>query len=340
MEKIQSGKLLEFLKKFWKSLEKEFDKFDYEIKDQKPTETGGMFYEVTKKGQSWEIDVTCEPIDESKTEYKCVFKTEGKPEVVRNHVKYDKIMNECDRVAKQWFGEDAEIKSGTIIANFKKIKATKEVKLTSIRASQDMLPEDIIGAVYELVNSPEFTDSVSDETYEIVPMEEEIAVTPYDDTLIYTNMLLHDSIKLILEAEWCAYINTRYLLTFYVGSGMPGDAYRACEDIMWMSNSQIDRLSALSIELAGTLENPAYYIKNGECYRGYEELTDDERMLYVKGLAQHISAAIDSVYCNFPQDVKTVFDEWQRGWKSLLNYTLRNVEQFAESSTPDITPYI
>lgn len=339
MEKIESGKLLEFLKKFWKSLEKEFDKLEYEIQDQRQTETGGMIYEVTKKGKTWKIEVTCEPVDDSKTEYKCIFKAEGKPEVVRNRVKYDKIIDECEKVAEQWFGND-DVKSGTILANFKKVKATNEVKLTAIKASADLPPEDVISAVFELVNSPAFTDTVTDETYEIVPMEEEIAVTPYDSTPIYTNMLLHDSIKLILEAEWCAYINTRYLLYFYEGSAIPADARRACEDIMWTSTNQIDILSRLSIELADTLENPAYYIKNGECYREYEELTDDERMLYVKGLAQHISVAIDSVYCNFSQDVKTMLDEWQRGWKCLINYTLRNVEEFANTALPDITPYI
>lgn len=339
MEKIESGKLLEFLKKFWKSLEKEFDKFDYEIKDQQQTETGGMHYEVTKKGKTWKIEVTCEPIDNSNTEYKCTFKTEGKPEVVRNHVKYDKVIDECEDVAEQWFGSD-DVKSGTILANFKKLQATKQVKLTAIKASAELPPEDVISAVFELVNSPEFTDTVDNETYEIVPMDDEIAVTPYDDTLVCTNTLMHDSIYQILNAEWCAYLNTRYLLYFYEGSAIPADARRVCEDIMWTATSQIDILSRLSIELSGTLDNPSTCIKDSTCYYEYESLTDDERMTYVKGLAESISAAIDAYYCNFSQDVKTMLDEWQRGWKCLINYTLRNVEELTETRLPDIAPYI
>ena len=51
MEKIESGKLLDWLKKFWKMLEKDFDKLEYETKDKQDERMEGCIRHLRRVPQ-------------------------------------------------------------------------------------------------------------------------------------------------------------------------------------------------------------------------------------------------------------------------------------------------
>lgn len=359
MDTVNAGLVTKILKKFWDSLKKEFKAIGYEVKDIKEEDNGVRVITIWVGSDSkYAMEATCKPINYSEASskdsddspesevgnsllkqgvmYDIQFTSKDKrPKVVQN-VKSEDLVKTCKKVAEEWFG-DTEVTtvagSGYIKTTLlKTISANNQISVDLVTVEADYDPQAVLLDLSTLTDSAEFVDSLPDNS----PAFLDIAVSPTE--LEYKEVSSLEtpvawSIKEIMKAIWCTYVDALYLSYYMVGSGAPSDATACCEDARWMAQSQFDRLSTYCIELGVPAPHPADISETG-CELC--TMNTNQRMLHIFNRVTSVIAAIDLYYCNFEKEFQSLLDNWLLGWKNLAYYRMREIPQLAENIITEV----
>lgn len=214
--------------------------------------------------------------------------------------------------------KEAATGSKHIRVTLQKVTASDDIDMLAL--SSDYLPGDTLDYIEDIINQPEFYDTVTetptsysvcvdDDGYDIEPCEECTECNPCE------------SLCEVFKSGIRAYRNLYILHWMSSGNDMM-KLHNLSEEMYGELQSEIDTIGELLVEKQGTvpqLDFPCDYIP----VQKYEFQTGLDQ---IKSLIQMYIDCIDYAYCNQDSDVQSTLDEWLRYWNKQLNYFVKNQE--------------
>lgn len=274
---IRAGKLFDFLKNLLKSVERVFDKMDFKIEDVETRDDGSTVFTLVlgdnKHKDLVEIKFSMKPIDPKRPEFWDLDFGEDPTtheDLVFHNVRFNDIKRKLRYVQKRYGYEDhrVEDKDGNmldddtvhehVITESQKLNFTLK-KVTSATSTNIILKN--VRADYQFpLALRDVSNIIEDDDFiaEIEPdVEVNYEVTSTPDSELNITEALEEMLapQEYLNAGIDALLVTWYCLQDLLNYGKYRDyaITQQCrpEDLLWIVNDQIDKLSYMNVELTG-----------------------------------------------------------------------------------------
>lgn len=339
-EPIKCGKVLDLIKKISDALFRGFDKLismGYEIDDkiEEPEENVKIFHVKTGGNKKFDVKIT----DNKNGTYQVYAKVNGSKPLDNKKVKpedFAKVITQfVDNLGEAT--EEITDEEGNDIMNktnaSKKLSVTlkrvcasteDEIHLTSVNANYSAC--DALDNLDAVLSDNDFVSQITEEpqSYTIVDEGETLDVTPCDESCAQSDSYILNMIQSCL----CLRDLMQFIHWNAKGENMR-ELHSEVESYYWRINGEIDFLAELQVELFGFMPNPGTLCQcqsdNG--YNYTDGFTAEQGYDIMKECINRHISEIQLYYCNFTNDVQSVFDEWIRSWSKDANYFIKQIRK-------------